>query len=101
MDPGIDLHVVEGSTLLAPAAPLDGGSLGWVTVARLTRDPGEVMSAYLHQGRHDTIQEDDAIVNGHRVLWGWWNAPGGAELHLTAMQDSTGTWLLRINVSND
>lgn len=101
MDPGIGLRVVKGSTLVTAAAPLDGGSRGWISIARLTGDPEQVMQAYLRQGPHDTIQTDDTVIDGHRVLSGWWDSPGGASLRLTAMQDQNHTWYLRINVQND
>ncbi len=101
MDPGVKLPVMKGSELLLPAAPLNGGSLGYVTIAQITGNPEAVRNAYLQHKPHDKVQTVTQKVGDQQVWFGRWDSPGGAKLNLVNLETPNGTSLLFINVQND
>lgn len=101
MDPDVGLRVEEGSTLLAPAAPLNGGSLGWTTVARITGDRTAVQQAYLDQNPMGEVTTSTRTVDGTSAWFGGWDTAGGPKLYLVSVDAGDGTALLWINVAND
>ena len=97
------VRVVEGSTLLAPAAP-QGVTGGYVAVARITGDPAEVVARYVEQGRGEnpeTIYDEEYEVDGREVLHSYWDSAGGPKLYVTATTDEQGDWYALIDVGND
>ncbi len=101
MDPGSRIRVADGSTLLAPAVPLNGGTLGWITVVRIDGDPSAVLRSYLSTSNGLPIHTSHSTVAGRQVLEGDWDSPGGAKVYLTATRDGDGTWFMIVNVQND
>lgn len=97
------LRVVQGSTVLAPAAPAETATGGYVAVARVTGDPGEAVDAYARQGeRYGTpISSERYEADGHPVIQQWWSVAGGPKLYVTATTDDQGIWFVMIDVSND
>lgn len=101
MDPDVGIRVEKGSHLLGPAAPLNGGTMGWTAVARVSGDPSDVRLAYLRQNPLDKIYTSSRKVDGRQVWFGWWSSAGGPKLYLTSVPDGDGGAYLWINVVND
>lgn len=103
MDPGLGLRVVDGVRLLAPAAPLNGGSMGWVAVARVTGDPVAIRDGYFRAAgeRVDELQMKTGRSGGKPVYYGSASAAGGAGLYTVTVPAGDGTWFMFINVNND
>lgn len=104
MDPGLSLVVEDGSRMVTSAAPLHGGTRGWVATLSVTGDPRAVVEAYRTRANlpdHSPIVDVARGTNGRRVITSTTSSPGGATLRLVATSDASGAWYLWINVSND
>ncbi len=107
MDPDVGLRVDEGTRVLVAPAPLNGGSMGWVTVVRVSGDVDAAFDAYLHRapdgapGPDETPRRTRITRDGVTAHIGSWSVAGGPKLHLTALAAGDDTSLMLVNVVND
>lgn len=96
------IEVVAGSEVLAPVAPSESVTGGYVAVARITGDPREVVARYVEQGHlNEVVSREEYEVGGRTVLRSWWDSAGGPKLYVTATTDDRGDWYALIEVFND